>query len=84
MVDSFDMSLPESQRNKAIIEVLYGCGLRVSELINLKMSRIYEKEEFIIVEGKGDKQRLVPISRIALHEIEKYKERSDVIKCKER
>ena len=73
MVDSFDMSLPESQRNKAIIEVLYGCGLRVSELINLKMSRIYEKEEFIIVEGKGDKQRLVPISRTALHEIEKYK-----------
>ncbi len=73
LVGSFDMSLPESQRNKAIIEVLYGCGLRVSELVNLKISQVYEKEEVIIVEGKGGKQRLVPISRIALNEIKKYR-----------
>lgn len=72
--DSFDMSLPESQRNRAIIEVLYGCGLRVSELIGLKISQIFAKEEFIIVEGKGDKQRLVPISQRALQEINLYLE----------
>ena len=69
---SFDLSQPEGQRNKAIIEVMYGSGLRVSELINLKLSQIYPKEEFIIIEGKGDKQRLVPISQTALHEISLY------------
>ena len=69
---SFDLSQPEGQRNKAIIEVMYGSGLRVSELINLKLSQIYPKEEFIIIEGKGDKQRLVPISQTALHEINLY------------
>ncbi|WP_462345782.1 site-specific tyrosine recombinase XerD [Coprobacter fastidiosus] len=82
MVDSFDMSLPESQRNKAIIEVLYGCGLRVSELINLKMSQIYETEEFITVEGKGNKQRLVPISEVALAEIRKYKKDRELLNVK--
>ena len=51
---------------------MYGSGLRVSELINLKLSQIYPKEEFIIIEGKGDKQRLVPISQTALHEINLY------------
>ena len=82
IVASFDMSLPESQRNKAIIEVLYGCGLRVSELINLKMSQIYETEEFITVEGKGNKQRFVPISEVALAEIRKYKKDRELFNVK--
>ncbi len=70
--NSFDMSLPESHRNKAIIEVMYGCGLRVSELVNLKLSSIYPDEGYIIVEGKGRKQRIVPISDIAIKEIKLY------------
>ena len=82
IVASFDVSLPESQRNKAIIEVLYGCGLRVSELINLNMSQIYETEEFITVEGKGNKQRLVPISEVALAEIRKYKKDRELLNVK--
>ncbi|MBP3354601.1 MAG: tyrosine recombinase XerD [Bacteroidales bacterium] len=69
---SFDMSLPESHRNRAIIEVMYGCGLRVSELVNLKLSSIYPNEGYIIVEGKGRKQRIVPISDIAIKEIKLY------------
>lgn len=69
---SFDLSLPEGRRNKAIIEVMYSCGLRVSELVNLKISDIYPNEEFIVVRGKGDKQRIVPISQSALREIHLY------------
>ena len=72
MIAAIDPALPEGLRNRAIIETLYGCGLRVSELINLRISQVYVKEEYIIVEGKGDKQRLVPISRVALNEIKKY------------
>ena len=82
LIGSFDMSLPESQRNKTIIEVLYDCGLRVSELINLKISQIYENEEFLMIEGKGGKQRLVPISRIALDEINAYKEDRKLLNIK--
>lgn len=67
-----DLSQPEGQRNKAIIETLFSCGLRVSELINLKISNIYLSDEFIKVEGKGSKQRLVPISSKAIHEIDLY------------
>ncbi|NCC98093.1 MAG: site-specific tyrosine recombinase XerD [Bacteroidia bacterium] len=67
-----DLSKPEGQRNKAIIETLYSCGLRVSELINLKLSCIYWDEEYLKVEGKGSKQRLVPISKTALKEIRNY------------
>lgn len=67
-----DLSTPEGQRNKAIIEVLYSCGLRISELINLKFSNLFLDEGFIRVEGKGDKQRLVPISRTAIQEINNY------------
>ena len=65
-----DLSQPEGQRNKAIIETLFSCGLRVSELINLKISNMYLSDEFIKVEGKGSKQRLVPISSKAIHEID--------------
>lgn len=67
--DSLDMSKPESQRNKAIIEVLFSCGLRVSELVNLKLSNLYIEEKFIRVLGKGNKERLVPISDKAIHEL---------------
>ncbi len=66
---SIDLSKPEGQRNKAIIEVLFSCGLRVSELVNLKLSDIFEDEKFVRVFGKGSKERLVPISGKALKEL---------------
>lgn len=69
---AIDLSEPEGQRNKAIIETLFSCGLRVSELVNLKISNLYFEEEFIKVEGKGSKQRLVPISEKAIREIRLY------------
>ena len=67
-----DLSQPEGQRNKAIIETLFSCGLRVSELIELKISNLFLDDEFIKVEGKGSKQRLVPISSKAIQEIRLY------------
>ena len=72
ILDSIDLTTPEGQRNRAMLEVLYSCGLRVSELINLRYADIYPKEGFIRVEGKGGKQRLVPISEVALREIRNY------------
>ncbi len=72
ILNVIDLSLPEGQRNRAIIETLYSCGLRVSELINLKLSNIFWEEEYIKVEGKGNKQRLVPISKTAMKEIKSY------------
>lgn len=72
MIDCIDLSHPLGHRNKAIIEVLYACGLRVSELIALKISNIYKKDEFIRVFGKGNKERLVPISKSTLKTIELY------------
>lgn len=74
MVESFDLSQPEDRRNRAIIETLYGCGLRVSELVGLRISDLYLPEGYIIVEGKGEKRRLVPISQNAIHEINLYME----------
>lgn len=74
MISNIDLSKAEGQRNKAILETLYGCGLRVSELVNLKLSEIYFKEEFIRVIGKGDKERLVPINKKALKEIVFYRD----------
>lgn len=70
--DSIDVSKPEGHRNRAIIEVLFSCGLRVSELVNLKLSDIYRDEQFVRVFGKGSKERLVPISSTALREIDNY------------
>lgn len=67
-----DLSSPEGQRNKAIIETLFSCGLRVSELCNLRMSELYLDEGFIRVTGKGSKQRLVPISQKAIKELQLY------------
>ncbi|MGL5635301.1 MAG: site-specific tyrosine recombinase XerD [Bacteroidales bacterium] len=72
LIDAIDLSKPEGIRNLAIFEVLYSCGLRVSELLDLKISDIYFNEEFIRVNGKGDKQRLVPISEIAIERINEY------------
>lgn len=69
MEKAIDLSKWEGQRNKAIIETLFSCGLRVSELVNLKKSDMFEQEKFIRVVGKGDKERLVPISEKALQEI---------------
>ncbi len=74
MLSTIDVSTMEGQRNRAMLEVLYSCGLRVSELISLRISDIYPEEEFIRVEGKGSKQRLVPISQVALNEIRNYME----------
>ncbi len=64
MIKNIDKTKKESERNTAIIETLYGCGLRVSELIDLKISDLYFSENFIKVTGKGNKQRLVPVSDI--------------------
>lgn len=72
LIGSIDRSTREGQRNRAILETLYSCGLRVSELCNLKLSDLYLKEKFIKVEGKGSKQRLVPISSRAIRELELY------------
>ena len=69
IISTVDMSKKEGQRNRAILETLYSCGLRVSELCNLKLSELYFDEGFIKVEGKGSKQRLVPISPRAIKEI---------------
>ncbi len=66
---AIDLSQPEGQRNKAIIEMLFSCGLRVSELVNLQLSNLYLDEGFIRVIGKGDKERLVPISPRAIQEL---------------
>lgn len=69
ILDAIDLSSPQGHRNRAMLEVLYSCGLRVSELINLQLSNLYFKEEYIVVIGKGDKQRIVPISRCAIKEL---------------
>lgn len=72
LIGAIDRSTREGQRNCAILETLYSCGLRVSELCNLKISNLYLDEGFIKVEGKGSKQRLVPISPRAITEIKNY------------
>lgn len=72
MMDCIDLSQQFGHRNKAIIEVMYGCGLRVSEVISLNISDIYAKDEFIKVFGKGSKERLVPIGNKTLHELMLY------------
>lgn len=69
MISCIDLSKQEAQRNRAILEVLYSCGLRVSELCLLKLSSLYLDEGFIRVEGKGNKERLVPISEKAIKEL---------------
>ncbi len=72
LINAIDLTKPEGQRNRAIIETLYSCGLRVSELINLRISNLYFDDNFIKVTGKGNKERLVPISNRAINEIILY------------
>jgi integrase/recombinase XerD len=72
IIAAIDLSHPEGIRNKAIIETLYSCGLRVSELVNLRITNMFFNEGFIKVTGKGSKQRLVPISEPAMRYIEQY------------
>ena len=72
LIESIDLSTREGQRNRTILETLYSCGLRVSELCNLKISDLYLEEGFIKVEGKGNKQRLIPISPRAIRELQLY------------
>lgn len=72
LIESFDLSKPEGQRNRAIVETLYSCGLRVSELVNLRLTDLFFEEELIKVTGKGNKERFVPIGRRAIKEIEHY------------
>ncbi len=72
MINQIDLSKPGGQRDKAMLEVMYSCGLRVSELIELKLSNVYADQGFIRVVGKGSKERLIPIGRKAIKEIEMY------------
>lgn len=72
LIAAIDRSTPEGERNKAIIEVLYSCGLRVSEVVNLRLSSLSLDEGFISVIGKGNKQRLVPIGSSAISQIQLY------------
>ncbi|MFN8259066.1 MAG: site-specific tyrosine recombinase XerD [Bacteroidales bacterium] len=70
--NAIDLSKNEGHRNKAIIETMYSCGLRVSELINLKITNLFFEDEYIKITGKGNKERLVPISKKAIHDINIY------------
>ena len=78
LLGAVDMSTPEGMRNRTMLEVLYGCGLRVSELVNLQISSLFLDVEFIKVIGKGDKERLVPIGGQAVKYIKLYK---DILRC---
>lgn len=75
IIDAIDLNKPEGVRNKAIIEALYSCGLRVSELVNLKNSNLHFEEDYIVVEGKSEKERMVPISNKAINDIKEYVEK---------
>lgn len=76
LIEAIDLSSPEGYRNKAILELLYSCGLRVSEVIKLQFKDIFKDLEYIRVEGKGNKERLVPIGQIALQYYDHYIENS--------
>lgn len=82
MIAQIDLSKQEGHRNRAIIEMLYGSGLRVSELVTLKLSNMYFKEGYMLVEGKGSKQRLVPISDEALKQFALWKEDRNMLDVK--
>lgn len=72
MIAAIDPAKAEAQRDRAMIETLYGCGLRVSELVGLEISKIFGDEGYIVIRGKGNKERMVPISDVALREIRDY------------
>ncbi len=72
LIDEIDKSTPEGRRNNAIIEVMYGCGLRVSELVNLEINKLNFDDGYIVVTGKGSKERIVPISDVAIELVNEY------------
>ncbi|QGY46204.1 site-specific tyrosine recombinase XerD [Maribellus comscasis] len=72
LIEAIDLEKAEGQRNKAMLETLYSCGLRVSELVNLKLTNLFFDQGFVKIEGKADKERLVPVSNRAIEEINKY------------
>ena len=74
IIESVDLKTPFGMRDRALLEVLYGCGLRVSEVVGLKISNIYIEEGFVSVIGKGDKQRLVPLGEMAADAVSRYME----------
>ncbi len=74
LIDAIDLSRAGGQRNKAMLETLYSCGLRVSELVNLKISNLFFNEDYIKVSGKGNKERLVPIGSVAIKQIGIYRD----------
>lgn len=74
IIESIDLSTPSGQRNRAILELLYGCGLRVSELINLKISNVFMDEMYLLAEGKGNKERLIPFGKAAKKQLQIYLE----------
>jgi integrase/recombinase XerD len=76
LIAAIDLSKPEGERNRAILETMYSCGLRVSEAVNLKLSQIYFNEQFIKITGKGNKERLVPIGNSAIKFINFYLEKT--------
>ncbi|MCI0522536.1 MAG: site-specific tyrosine recombinase XerD [Bacteroidales bacterium] len=79
IIAAIDLSRPEGHRNRAIIETMYSCGLRVSELVNMKLTDIHRSEGFVTVTGKGNKQRLVPIGSVALKEIDNWLETRNML-----
>ncbi|NOY94993.1 MAG: site-specific tyrosine recombinase XerD [Chlorobi bacterium] len=72
LIDAIDLTKPEGQRNRAMLETLYSCGLRVSELVNLKITNLFFEQGFVKIKGKAEKERLVPISKNGIFEINKY------------
>lgn len=74
LIAAIDLSKPEGMRNKAILETMFSCGLRVSETVNLQISHVFFDDEFVKVTGKGDKERLVPIGQSAIKAIHWYKD----------
>jgi len=79
IIAAIDLSLPEGHRNRAMIETMYSCGLRVSELVNMKLTDMHRSEGFVTGTGKGNKQRLVPIGSVALKEIDNYLETRNML-----
>lgn len=76
LLNVVDLSKPDGERNKAIIETLYSCGLRVSELVSLKISDVFAEIGFVKIVGKGNKERLVPIGKIAIKQLNHYFEKT--------
>lgn len=82
MIAAVDMTKAEGQRDRAIIETLYGCGLRVSELVNLEISKVFPDEGYLVVTGKGNKERMVPMSDTSIAEIASWMEDRELLSVK--